>query len=694
MMMGKRTGDPYGGDQKRYRPEPGIAQMSCLEAEFFVKQHLVGWLIGKSGATLREVEMSFGVKVSLDQSSKDQGFSKVRVGGEPAGVQAAAEHMNASLARAATGLGGDASGDGPVGPFLLDGPPEHPGDTMVEDMRIEQALVGWLLGKSGGVVREVETTSGTMISINQETKQLGYSKAFIHGPKDRRDHAKQLISDSLERARNSGPPPTRSGPPPTAAMAFGGALSNDGGRGAGDSEDMVQVEQKWIGWLLGRGGGVVREIEQESGCKLTIDQTTKQLGYSTIQLQGDVAQIQVAKDAITRSLGKVGAAPMASPGVSSFGQGLGGGFSGGFGGGLSGGVGGNSGGSLGCSGAGGYGSVNGNVFGGCGGGYGAGSGGGSGGYGNSSGGYGCGAGGSFGGGGSVGGTSSVQLQIDQQWVGWLVGKGGGMVKEIEMATGAKISLNQGTKAMGYSVATVAGEMPQVESAQNMIVDKIQRVSGGSGVALVSGQPRHAATGGDDDLDLKRAVAKVAAASNDPAFTAQLQSLLNSPGGSNTPEQFVELQLEQKYVGWLLGSKGKTVQDIEAATGAKVGIDQTTKELGYSVLKLTGSAQACQRAQERIEASLARAVQDPLGGGLQDGVEEETMQVEQNKVGWILGKGGVVMKEIESQCGARISIDQSTKDMGFSVVGIRGGPQECQLAKQLITDKIQQAGPSR
>lgn len=629
----------FGGDAKRQRTDASDTFVGGLEAEYYVEQHLVGWLIGKSGATLKEVETSFGVKVSFDQTTKEQGYSRMRIGGDAAAVQASAEHMNASLARAAMEVNGGQS-DGPLGPFLLDAPPEASSDAMSENMRIEQPFVGWLLGKGGGTMREVETASGCKISVNQDTRAQGYSMAVIYGSQSQRTHAKGLITDSIDRAKRGG----GGSPPPSAAMAFsgGGGVTMPSG---GGSDVSVQVEQKWVGWLLGKSGGVAREIETETGTRLKIDQTTKQLGYSTIEIEGTESQRTAARDAISRSLAKAGGSIMGQPasagGCAPSAKAAFGGsaptasmaFSGG------------------------------------------------------------------GGGGRGGGSETVQLKVEQKWVGWLVGRGGGMVKEIETSTGAKISLNQDTKPQGYSVATITGETSQVQSAKNIITDKIGQVSGGTGVSVVGGGggggAAVAASAGTDDPELKRAIEKIASVSADPSLQAQLQDLMGpKQNTSMVPEQFVELQLEQKYVGWLLGSRGKTVRDIEAATNAKIGIDQATKEMGYSILRLTGTAQACEQAQERIEASLTLAVSggEAAGGAEQSGSsQEDSLQVEQKKVGWILGKGGVVMKEIETQSGAKISIDQSTRDMGFSTVQIRGSEHACQSAKQLITDKVQQAG---
>merc|ERR1712039_62837 len=138
------------------------------------------------------------------------------------------------------------------------------------------------------------------------------------------------------------------------------------------------------------------------------------------------------------------------------------------------------------------------------------------------------------------------------------------------------------------------------------------------------------------------------------------------------------------------------------------IDQSTKDLGYSIVRMSGGASAVRHAQQRVQASLAivapsgdRGDRGDRGEALHSSTastwSEEEMEVEQKLVGWVLGSKGVVLKEIESQSGARISIDQTTKDMGYSVVRMSGSMESINLARQLVSDKIAQAnasGPSR
>lgn len=649
---------PFGAqspaDDKRFRSRPvedsvPEGEIQAVEAEFYIEQHLVGWIIGRAGATLKEIEQVYQVKVSVDQSTKSQGYSSVLICGSAATVQAAAEHMNTSLARAAAASNpGDT---GALGPFLLDSPPQRPVDDLVEELQVEQQLVGWLLGKGGAVVREIEHTTGCKISINQETRQHGYSRAQIHGIADHRAQARQLIQESLDRARSAGDGRDQ--------------LERQHGVDGCLVDDVLQIEQQWVGWLLGKSGGVVREIEGETGARISLNQATASLGYSTAQVTGTVHAVEAAKARIVGCLERVGGVPLATASAPAT-------------------------------------------------------------------------------------TCTTELQIEQQWVGWLLGKGGSVMKEIEAATGARVVINQETKSLGYSVAQVTGDSMQVAKVQDLIDEKIRRVNPtGSGLshappaatAHALPAPSAAAAALDVQSLAQQLVSAIGRATTQPGIQREVQPAIDglldtlaksgvhlngrpSPGHiapmpnpipvhqplalhtpqGLSPEEVLELQVEQRWVGWLLGQRGQTMREIEASSGARVTIDQSSKEQGYSTVKIAGNAACVQQAYQRIQASLALVspMEQPHSGGIDSGLatkleqdsavdgDDGDMQVEQQWVGWLLGKGGVVLKEIEHRSGARVSIDQSTKDLGFSTVRIGGGFDQGETARQLIREKLAQA----
>lgn len=685
-MWRKRVGG-YGadGDQDSKRLRLGLEEDATpgatVEAEFYLEQHLVGWVLGRGGAASREVEGQYRVRLFMDQSTKAQGYSKLKITGDESNVLEAADAINGSLAHADCTVNSGIASDGP---FLLDAPPTKTADFVTESMRIPQQYVGWLVGKSGGVVREIEERAGCKVLIDQGTKSLGYSTMQFLGHPDQVFSAQQMVEESLERAKASSQPPAV-------------AASDRVGPGGVPSvlEESMQVEQAWVGWLLGKGGALVRELEQESGCRISFDQSTRDMGYSTIHLRGDQGQIQAATRRIEASLEAVGGKRLDA--------------------------------------------------------------------GNS---------------GNHGGTVSVQMTIEQQWVGWVLGKGGCVMKEIEESSGATISLNQETKDEGYSVATIKGTLQQTAKAKEIISEKLRQVCRDS-------ENPPAVTLGSGVVGSKISIGGALRNSHRPHATgggAGWSSSDTSLRGGNSvgsPAMSTgDIQIDQACVGWILGKGGAVLKEIEAASGAKVSLDQSTKQMGYSTAQITGMEHQVQEAARLIEDKVAQA--DPNhGGGVgshADGSSPQVkegdiveaywehgdkwlpaqasivqhdgtivvvwsngrscslpadyvrqaeapdddgplgppvghhghggstgsscrvagadlagdMEVEQRFVPWILGKSGVVLKDIEHQCGAVISIDQSTRDQGYSTVRVRGSTRQQIEANALIRDKIAQS----
>lgn len=607
-LQQKRNGTPLQDNtDKRSRLDgPGV--------EYFIEQRLVGWIIGKGGSTLKEIEQAYQVKVSLDQSSKSTGYSKVQITGPEAQISKAVGHINSSLSSAGYG-------DGVNGPCLLETLPT--GDNGKEDIQVKQRYIGYLLGKGGAAIADIEKASGCQIFVDQETKSLGYSVVQLLGLPEQVADAKQAIELSIERAKAA--------------------------REGQVAEERVEVEQRCVGWLLGKKGGVVQEIQQETGAQIVIDQTTSNLGYSTVVLKGMVDQVDSARDRVNAALEKVGATPMTAKAANTAGMG-----------------------------------------------------------------------------GSKGNSINTQVTVDQQWVGWLLGKNGSAVKDIEASTGAKISLNQDTKVQGYSTIALSGTPLQIQSAYEAMTESLRRAGGSLGklpawVTSAGGLGHHGHHGKGRESGLIDAVWCLASSlvehsgqdalwrllptlqetlHTHPDVVESLKSLVPLRSGGALPlldssqhtQHTMDIQVQQQLVGWLLGGRGKTVQQIQDETGAKIAIDQTTKDAGYSVVHVFGSMSAVQLAERRIQSSISLANKDPKQGfgEFRQDTETTDMEVQQRLVGWILGKSGMVLKQIELQSGASVTIDQSTKELGFSKLRITGGFAQRVAARRLIEEKLVEA----
>lgn len=69
----------------------------------------------------------------------------------------------------------------------------------------------------------------------------------------------------------------------------------------------LQVEQRFVARVLGKGGSVCHEIEAQTGTQILVNQATKQMGYSTIHISGPMEAVSAAKVLICEKLNKWGA---------------------------------------------------------------------------------------------------------------------------------------------------------------------------------------------------------------------------------------------------------------------------------------------------------------------------------------------------------------------------------------------------
>jgi len=154
------------------------------------------------------------------------------------------------------------------------------------------------------------------------------------------------------------------------------------------------------------------------------------------------------------------------------------------------------------------------------------------------------------------------------------------------------------------------------------------------------------------------------------------------------------------------------------------LDQTGSQFGVSVLKVQARTsrdfqevnfivtgilavsddEARQIAQEPAlpVAALRQAAAGTLGPVPQPhqsafrtlplaGMFTSTMQVPQNRVARLVGPGGSTIRSVQEGAGADVQLDQSTKDLGFSIVHISGRVQDSVRKAEKLIEQVTQGG---
>mmetsp|Transcript_40660 Transcript_40660/g.68079 ORF Transcript_40660/g.68079 Transcript_40660/m.68079 type:complete len:445 (-) Transcript_40660:543-1877(-) len=137
------------------------------------------------------------------------------------------------------------------------------------------------------------------------------------------------------------------------------------------------------------------------------------------------------------------------------------------------------------------------------------------------------------------------------------------------------------------------------------------------------------------------------------------------------------------VGRVIGKGGETIKALEAQNGARIQIDQETKQI-----TITGSVSAV--------ASTVRAVTELLDAP----AETQTIAPEASEaidcppglVGRIIGRGGETIKGLQAASMATISIDQNFPDGHPRKIHISGGAAAVANGRKLVLDLLE-GGPS-
>lgn len=204
------------------------------------------------------------------------------------------------------------------------------------------------------------------------------------------------------------------------------------------------------------------------------------------------------------------------------------------------------------------------------------------------------------------------------------------MKAIKQRSGAAIAVDQSTKEQGFSTVRIMGDDQQQASARDLVHSKI--------------------------------------------------------GDARGPQTGVfEFKVEQSNVGWLIGRGGETINQIKEQTGVTVIIDQNTKEMGYSFVKIMPGPGA-EMARSMIETILAQVESH---GNHATSVHD--IPIDQSAVGMLIGRGGETVRLIKEQSGATMVINQSTKDAGYSIARLAGTPEAIARAAKLVARKLEELG---
>ncbi|CAK0809307.1 unnamed protein product [Prorocentrum cordatum] len=267
--------------------------------------------------------------------------------------------------------------------------------------------------------------------------------------------------------------------------------------------------------------------------------------------------------------------------------------------------------------------------------------------------------------------------IPASYVGWLKGRQGAMIRDIESRSGAVIDIDQATKDLGHCTVNIMGGEEEKKKAYGLVVGEVMKVADQSG-----------ATGDVAALGIKE-----------------------------------EIQIDASFVGWVKGPKGKVVQDISRRSCTRVDVEQPGNNPTHAFVKVYGTREGVAHAKELIAFEISKVSPEtasaitgqsydnvtphhampPSGpsasssahaapGGFvgQSDASSGALIIPASYVGWLKGRSGAMIRDIEARSGAAINIDQTTIDQGHCTVNIHGDEQSKKVAHGFVVAEVVKA----
>ncbi|XP_069841889.1 far upstream element-binding protein 3 isoform X2 [Dendropsophus ebraccatus] len=343
-----------------------------------------------------------------------------------------------------------------------------------------------------------------------------------------------------------------------------------------------------------------------------------------------------------------------------------------------------------------------------------------------------------------------EFKVPDKMVGFIIGRGGEQISRIQTESGCKIQIAPDSGGMPERPCVLTGAPESIEQAKRLLSQIVERCRNGPGfhndmdgnstvqeilipaskVGLVIGkggetikqlqertgvkmimiQDGPLPTGADKPLRITGDPFKVQQARDlvleiirekDVADFRGVRSDLSSRMGGS-----IEVSVPRFAVGIVIGRNGEMIKKIQNDASVRIQFKPDDGISPERVAQVMGLPDRCQHAAHIINELILTAQERdgfgslamPRGKGrtrsewnyCTGGMQEITYTVPADKCGLVIGKGGENIKSINQQSGAHVELQRNpppNTDPGVRIFTIRGLPQQIELARHLIDEKV-------
>ena len=159
-------------------------------------------------------------------------------------------------------------------PMSMPPPPDGKRNESTFVMDISPSVVGWIIGRSGIRIKEIQAQTGCKMWVDQDVPNDQPRKIYFHGNKSNIDAAVHRVSGLVQTAP---------------ILASASAVS-----GKGLTSTIVDCPVSLVGLLIGKRGWTIKKIQQASGAQISINQSVREGLPRKIIVSGDESAVSKA----------------------------------------------------------------------------------------------------------------------------------------------------------------------------------------------------------------------------------------------------------------------------------------------------------------------------------------------------------------------------------------------------------------
>lgn len=258
-----------------------------------IESSLVGLIIGRQGENLRRIEADSNCRVQFLAASDGGPFRQCRITGPRARRAEVKTAINRIIEDSGMGALNRAQ-EKPREAVKSGQPPLRDGEDHMQIM-VPDRTVGLIIGRGGETIRDLQERSGCHINIVGESKSVnGLRPVNLIGSVESAARAKDFIMEIVDSDSRGEAPPAATKRPPMGGM--GGGRDGPTPTGTPDKiNDAVYVPSDAVGMIIGKGGETIREMQNNTGCKINVAQSS-----GPGEVQREIALIG-SRDSIARA---------------------------------------------------------------------------------------------------------------------------------------------------------------------------------------------------------------------------------------------------------------------------------------------------------------------------------------------------------------------------------------------------------